>query len=249
MTARDRIVIVIVLVAAAVVGSWLLVIQPKRDQAARLGTQLANLQSQLDSAQAKLNQARSAQNAFQNESAQLAALGEAVPAGADIPSLIYQLQNAADGARVDFRGLQTSALGSTSAGGPAAAAQSTNLPPNVTVGANGFPTQAFTFTFTGTYFQLAKFIDHVQHFVSVKGEQVNVRGRLLALNSISLAAGPTGFPKITATISANAYLMPTSQTPATGTPTTPSTTSSTPTASAPSSSSSPASPAVATPIR
>jgi type II secretory pathway pseudopilin PulG len=248
MTARDRIVIVIVLVAAAIVGSWLMAIQPKRDRAAKLGDEVTAVQSQLDAARAKLAQARLAQNAYQAESAQLARLGQAVPPDDQVPSLIYQLQSAANGARIDFRGLQTTASSSASAS-PSAATTSTSL--SAGAGSNGFPTEQFTFTFTGTYIQLSKFINHVQHFVTVNGNTVSVSGRLLALQSISLAASSSGFPKITATISASTYLMASSQSPTGGsTPTSPSTTSSSsPTASTKSSSSSAASAAVATPIR
>ena len=52
MRARDRLVILVVVVVAAVVGAWLMVIQPKRDQAAKLGSQVSAAQSQLNSARA-----------------------------------------------------------------------------------------------------------------------------------------------------------------------------------------------------
>ena len=248
MTARDRLVILIVVVAAAVVGSWLMVIQPQRDRAAKLGDDVSAAQTQLAGARSKLAQARVAQKSAQNESAQLAQLGQAVPTDDEVPSLIYELQSAASGARIDFRGLQTVAAASSST--PATAAQTASLPPNVTVSTNGFPTEQFTFTFGGTYFQLAKFIDRVQRFVTVKGDRVSVSGRLLALNSIGLAASPDGFPQITATISATTYLMPASPTATGGaTPTAPSATTSSPTASTSGASPAPASAAVATPIR
>jgi type II secretory pathway pseudopilin PulG len=245
MTARDRIVIVIVIVVAAIVGSWLMVIQPKRDRAAKLGAQVTSARSQLDAARAELAQARLAQSAYRAASAQLARLGEAVPPDEQVPSLIYQLQSAANGARIDFRGLQTAASSSSTASSSSASQSS-----SVSAGSNGFPTQQFTFTFIGTYTQLSRFINHVQHFVTVKGEKVSVRGRLLALQSISLAAAPSGFPNVTATISASAYVMPSSQSPTSSTtPSTPSTTTSSPTASTNSSPASAAPAAVATPIR
>src|SRR5205085_3692366 len=118
------------------------------------------------------------------------------------------------------------------------------------VGTNGFPTEQFTFTFQGTYLQLTKFIDHVQKFVTVKGDRVSVSGRLLALNSINLAAASSGFPNITATISASTYLMASTHQATSGaTPTPPPANSSSPTASTSGSAPSAAAPAVATPIR
>jgi hypothetical protein len=239
-----------VLIVAAVIGSWLLVIEPKRDRAAKLGDEVTAAQSQVDAANSKLSQARLAQQSFEAESAQLARLGEAVPATGDVASLIYQLQSAANGARVDFRGLQTSPTSASSTASTttsSAASQSGNLSMSAT---GGFPTQQFTFTFQGTYSQLARFIDHVQNFVAVKGDRVVVSGRLIALNSINLAAATSGFPKITATIAASTYLMPTAPQATTGSSQPPSAgPSPSRTASVPGSTASPAAPAVATPIR
>ena len=41
--------------------------------------------------------------------------------------------------------------------------------------------------------------------------RVSVSGRLLTLNAINLGAGPAGFPQISATINATAYLVPPTQ--------------------------------------
>src|SRR5205085_12562212 len=100
--------------------------------------------------------------------AQLAKLGEAVPPDDQVPSLIYQVQSAAQAAHVSFRGLQlaagggsaaapssTSGLstsGSTTSGSSPAAAS--DLPPGASVGAAGLPTEQFTFTLAGNFFHL-----------------------------------------------------------------------------------------------
>ena len=49
---------------------------------------------------------KAAQSEFAGQYAQLAKLGEAVPPDDDVPSLIYQIQNAAQDAGVTFQGLQ-----------------------------------------------------------------------------------------------------------------------------------------------
>jgi Tfp pilus assembly protein PilO len=95
VTARDRIVIMVVLAVGAVVAGWMLVVSPKRDQAASLSTQISAQQSQLDTARSQLAAGESARAAFAGQYAQLAKLGEAVPPDDDVPSLIYQVQNAA----------------------------------------------------------------------------------------------------------------------------------------------------------
>jgi len=200
MTRRDRIVIVIVAVVAAIAASWILVVSPKRDQAAKLQTKVAAEQQKLDSARTQLAQNAAASKQYASNYAALARLGEAVPASDDIPSLIIQLQNAADGAKVDFQSLQNGS-GSTP-GGAAAAAPATG---SATAGASSATGENLSFSFSGSYFQLANFFNKVQHFVTPNGNGVLVRGRLISLNSVNLAPGSGGFPQITAQITATIY--------------------------------------------
>jgi type II secretory pathway pseudopilin PulG len=230
VTGRDRMVIVIVAIAAAIIGSWLMVIQPKRSQASKLGDQVKSEQSQLVTAQAAVHDAEAAKSAFAGSYTAMARLGEAVPADDNVPSLIFQLQSAASATHVDFRDL-TLSPGSSSAAGPAASASAAQaataaLPPGATVGPAGFPIEPFTFTFRGNFFHLSDFFGRVQRFVVASNKNVSVSGRLLTLNAISLGPGPAGFPQITASISATAYLVPASQGVLAGaTPTGPSSTS------------------------
>jgi Type II secretion system (T2SS), protein M len=199
MTRRDRLVIVIVAVVAAIAASWLLLVSPKRDEAAKLGTKVASEQQALNTAQAQLAQNAAAGKQYASNYAALARLGEAVPASDDIPSLIIQLQNAADGARVNFQSLQ-------SGGGGAGATGSTPAPATGTAAtsASAAPEQ-FSFTFSGSYFQLSNFFNKVQHFVTPNGTGVQVKGRLISLNSVNLTPAASGFPQITAQITATIY--------------------------------------------
>src|SRR5690348_8730477 len=150
MTRRDRLVIVIVALVAAIAASWLLVVSPKRDQAAKLGTKVASEQQALDTARAQLAQNAAASKQYASNYAALARLGEAVPTSDEIPSLIIQLQNAADGARVDFQSLQNGSSGPTgSAPAPASGTPST--------GASSASSEQLSFTFSGSYYQLSSF--------------------------------------------------------------------------------------------
>src|SRR5690348_15706444 len=200
MTRRDRLVIVIVALVAAIAASWLLVVSPKRDQAAKLGTKVASEQQALDTARTQLSQNAAASKQYASNYAALARLGEAVPASDDIPSLIIQLQDAADGAKVDFQSLQNGS-GSTP-GGAAAAAPAAG---GATTGASSATGEQLSFSFSGSYFQLSNFFNKVQHFVTPNGNGVLVRGRLISLNSVNLAPGSGGFPQITAQITATIY--------------------------------------------
>jgi hypothetical protein len=237
VTTRDRIVIMVVLALGAVVAGWMLVVSPKRDQAAALSTQISAQQTQLDSARTQLAAGQTARSAFAGRYAELAKLGEAVPPDDDVPSLIYQVQNAARGAKVSFRGLQltsasgastttapapstttpstsgstgTPATGTTPAAGATAPAP-TQLPPGAAVGSAGLPTEQFTFTLTGNFFHLADFFNRLQSFVTSRGSSLLISGRLMTINAINLAPATTGFPQITASVSATTYIVPASE--------------------------------------
>ena len=215
MTARDRIVIIVVLCLASIVGSWLLVIQPKRSEASHLGDQVNAAQAKLNTARSELAADQAAKAAFASNYATMVKLGSAVPTDDNVPSLIYQLQAAADRSQVDFRDLSL-VPGSSSTPVPATPAAATQvataaLPPGASVGPAGFPTEPFTFTFRGNFFHLADFFGRVERFVVANNRGVSVSGRLMTLNAISLGPGPNGFPQITASISATTYLIPASQ--------------------------------------
>jgi hypothetical protein len=209
MSARDRAVLTVVCVVAVVLAPWLLVIQPKRDQAAKLQTQVNAGQAQLSTARATLAAGAASRAAFATSYTTLVRLGEAVPTDDNTPSLIYQLQAAAKATGVDFQSLTLSAASASSAAptaGSAAQASTATLPPGVTVGPAGFPIEPFTFIFQGSFFHLADFFGRLQRFVVANNKNLSVSGRLMTLNAISMTSA--GFPHITATVSATTYLLP-----------------------------------------
>ena len=229
MTARDRLVIAIVCALAAAAGAWFLVIQPKRSQAASLGKQVSAAQAQLASVRQQVAQGTAARATYSHSYTQLARLGEAVPSDDNVPSLIYQLQGAANSTGVDFRSLVLQPASSTSTPAqtaapttpgsssptpgsvPAATALTEPLPPGAAVGPAGFPEEQFAFTFAGNFFHLANFFKRLESFVQANNNRVAVSGRLMTLNAFSFGAGPQGFPSITASISATDYLVPAAQ--------------------------------------
>jgi hypothetical protein len=220
MSGRDRIILVAVVSLVLVVGSWVAVIQPKRDQASKLGTQISTAQTALNTARGQVVAGEAAKSSYAQDYAQIARLGEAVPSDDNVPSLIYQLQNAASSTGVDFRVLKLNPAASsgpvttpttTAAGASMSQASTATLPPGAAVGPAGFPTLPFTFTFRGNFFHLSDFFGRLDKFVSATNKNVSVSGRLMTVNSISLAPGPSGFPQIDAIISATTFLVPASQ--------------------------------------
>lgn len=213
MTTRDRIVIMVVLALVAVGAGWMFVVSPKRSEASSLNTQVSSEQSQLTAAQGQVAAGMSARHEFAGQYAELAKLGEAVPPDDDVPSLIYQVQSAAAASHVSFRGLQLSSAGassssSSSSTSPNGQTTTPQLPPGAAVGAAGLPTEQFTITLSGNYFSLSSFFNKLEGFVFTENGTLMIRGRLMTINAISLVPGPSGFPQITASVSATTYIVP-----------------------------------------
>ena len=241
MTGRDRMVLMVVAVVALFGAFFFLAVSPKRAEVKAVDTKIAAAQQRLDAARTSVATAQQAKRDYDTDYAAVARLGKAVPLDDNVPSLIYQLQSSAQGSKVDFRSLKLESTGSTPApAAPAVTAAATPatpdssksgsssstpaatpapatqlaaaaLPPGATVGAAGFPTMPFTFIFDGSFFDMEHMLRDVNRFITVDGKSVSVRGRLLAIDGFSLEAAPSGFPAVTATMRATAYLLPANQ--------------------------------------
>jgi hypothetical protein len=132
VTTRDRTVIVVVGLVVAIVAAWLVVIGPKRSQASKLGSQVSAIQTQVNTARATVSQDEAARASFARSYAEIARLGEAVPADDDVASMLVQVQSAASQARVDFRALtlQPQSGSSTPAPAPAPSSSSSSSSPS-----------------------------------------------------------------------------------------------------------------------
>lgn len=212
MTGRDRLVAIIVAALVATVAAWILVVGPKRNEAAKLGGQVTAAQKQLDSAKGQIAAAELDRSTYARNYQVVAELGKAVPQDAETPSLIYQLQNAATQARVDFRSVVLAQSSSSSAA---------SATPGATAGSTS-TAQPITISFQGNFFHLANFLGRIERFVVATNNKVSVSGRLMTLNGINFAAASSGFPHITATITATTYLLPATESLTTGAPSTPS---------------------------
>jgi len=222
VTARDRTVLLVVVAFAALGGFWFGVLAPKREEVKKVEAELATQQGRLDKARAGESAARRARAHYDSDYATVARLGKAVPTDDDVPSLVYQLESAAVGSKVDFRSLKLTpgapsatataggAAGGAAASGAAGATQAdaATLPPGSSVGSAGFPTMPFSFVFDGSFFSMQRFLRNVDRFVRLQDGQLLVSGRLLSVDGISLSAGREGFPSVKATLTATAYLLP-----------------------------------------
>jgi hypothetical protein len=215
VSARDRMLATIVAVAVCTAAGWFLVLAPQREEADQLAADIAAQQAALSTALTEVAAGEAAKRDYPRHYATVARLGAAVPEDDNVPSLLVQIERAASDAGVDFRALK--AGGGTAvppppppADGTAATTQTTTatLPPGAAVGAAGFPTMPFTFTFTGDFFRLSDFLGRLEHFLVVRDRTLAVHGRFMAVDGIALNAAGSGFPRIQASVAATTYLLP-----------------------------------------
>jgi Tfp pilus assembly protein PilO len=211
MTARDRLVLMIVAALAIVGAAYLLVVSPERKEASKVSGEVSLASSRLASAESKLAEAHQAQIRYSAAYASIVTLGKAVPTSEEVPSLIYQLAQATHQKNVDFSSI---ASGSGAGGAPAISS-----PAEAAASASAAFTQMpFTFVFTGTYADLEKLFAKVDSNVVRRSTgQLQVNGRLLTIQSVKLGPLPSaGSPSqpsnhLSGTITATAYVLPASQ--------------------------------------
>jgi Tfp pilus assembly protein PilO len=201
MTARDRTVLIAVVLIAVLGAAWMLVVSPERKQANELNAQVTAAQAQLTSAEGQVSDARAAQSQYAAAYASVVSLGKAVPPTQEVPALIDQLAQATNRKNVEFASITSGSSGSSAA---AASAAFTALP--------------FTFTFEGSYFDLEHLFNQLTSFAtSTPSGDLQISGRLLTIQSVKLAPGGSSTSskspssKLVGSITATAYTLPASQ--------------------------------------
>jgi Tfp pilus assembly protein PilO len=222
MTGRDRLVIVGLAVLGLLAAGWLLLVSPERQQAAQAQSQVEGARQKLQSAQSEVANARTAQASYSSAYSSVVRLGKAVPPLQEVPSLIYELEQASNQRGIDFNSISTSAgsTGTAASSATAAAAQA------------GFSQMPFTFIFKGSFFGLAHLLHQIDGFARITAAGgtgaataadastptgVQVSGRLLTIQGVSLtlesqsnsgAGAASSAGMLSATITATAYVLP-----------------------------------------
>jgi len=208
MTGRDRIVIVVLAALAVVGAAWLLVLAPEREKASKVSAEVSTAQAQLSTAENEVSAARGAEAGYPAAYTSLVRLGKAVPTGQEVPSLIFQLEQASNRKGVEFSSI-------TSGGGAGGSSASSAATP--AVAAAGFTQMPFTFVFSGSFFDLYKLFQQVNRFtLRTSSGSVEVSGRLLTIQGVQLApttasGAEKSSGRLTGTITATAYVLPASQ--------------------------------------
>jgi Tfp pilus assembly protein PilO len=267
MKSSDRQILIGIGLIGLVAVFWFLVMAPKRQEASKVDEEVTTLRATVEQTEADAAAGEQAQKDFPTNYRRVVALGKAVPADADTSSLLRQLQGLSERSNVDFRSINLEAGSGTTTAAPVAApappaegestetstatdatatttaapaseATAALLPIGATVGPAGLPVMPYSLEFQGNFFDIADFFGQLDDMVQTNNEKVAVTGRLLTIDGFELAAGPGGFPSLTATVSTTSYLTPADQGLAAG---------ATPSAPAPATDAAATSPATTTP--
>jgi Tfp pilus assembly protein PilO len=200
-----RILILAVVAVGAVGGYWKMVLSPRRAEIATLDQQVATQQAQLTQTQGLIATYKGARDAYEANYASVVRLGKAIPADDDTRSLMVQLDSAAKRSAVNFDVINVNGGGGGGAA-PGATAPVNPIPGAVNAGA--FSAMPFSLGFVGDFRTLGDFLSRIERFVTLKGDEIKVNGRLLRVENISLKAADTGWPELGVTIGASSYIVP-----------------------------------------
>ncbi len=213
MTMRNKLILTIAALGVAAAAFYFLALAPKREQVTKLETDIAAKQAEVAQSQQMLQTYEAAKASYKGNYSTLARLGKAVPADDDVRSLLVQIQSTADHSGVNFKQFElgsglagatdTGATDNKPATGTLAAA-----PGSVEVAGGALSAMPFNFQFTGGFFDLSAFFAKLEHFVTLNNRKIDATGRLLRIESVSIAPSMTGFPDMQASVGAAAYIVP-----------------------------------------
>jgi Tfp pilus assembly protein PilO len=237
-------IVSMLVVAALAIAFWVLLLSPKREEAAKLSEQITTVEASLTEHEAEVTAGEEARTQFPVDYQKLVVLGKAVPAGDETASLLVQVSGIAKRSQVQFKDISLSAEGESGEAPAAASATGASpteaaaslLPLGATVGPAGLAVMPYTLTFEGTFFQVADFIKYLDSLVKTRNEEVTVDGRLITVDSFTLSAGEgeagaAPSSTLSASFEVTTYVTPPEQGPTAGaSPTSPGELSATPTA-------------------
>jgi Tfp pilus assembly protein PilO len=211
-------------VAVIAAAFWMLVLNPKREEARKLGVQVEQLESSLAQHEAEAAAAEEARESFPVSYRKLVVLGKAVPGDEDVPSLLVQVNEIARNAKVKFQTLKLSASSGSDGDVPGSVGGSTGEPVSATeaaasllplgagIGPAGLAVMPYTLTFQGSFFEIADFIKGLDSLVKTTNEEALVDGRLITVDGFALREDPERkFPELQATFGVTTYLTPPGQ--------------------------------------
>ena len=120
MSDRDRKLLLAIVPIVLIVAYWFLLMAPKREAASTAALELTKQEQRRDAAKAELALASTAKTDFRSDYTQIVRLGKAIPADVDMPSLLVQLEGAAQGTGIKFTKIATGERAPVTAPAPTA---------------------------------------------------------------------------------------------------------------------------------
>ncbi len=75
------------------------------------------------------------------------------------------------------------------------------------INAGAFSAMPFAFSFSGDFSTLGNFFARLERFVSLKGDEIAVNGRLMRVERIALTPSSAGWPGLSAQVGASTYIV------------------------------------------
>lgn len=141
MKATDRAVLSGLFLIALLAAFYFLVLAPKRQEASKLGTDIAALESSISEQEQTVAFAEEARKSFPKYYGRMVVLGKAAPEQADSASMLVQVNSIADRSAVKFRSLALAEGGGESAGQTSQAAAPPPAAPAEGAPAEGAPAE------------------------------------------------------------------------------------------------------------
>jgi Tfp pilus assembly protein PilO len=99
---RDKKIVIFLVPLLLIAAYWFLLLAPKREEVTAAEANLTAQQDRLDTARAAAGNADAAEDNFEASYATIVRLGKAIPSTVDMPSLLVQLESAAEGTGIRF---------------------------------------------------------------------------------------------------------------------------------------------------
>jgi hypothetical protein len=215
----NGLIVAMLLIVVAAIAFWVFGVGPKREEASKLDKQAAKLESELTTNEEAVLRGEEARREFPSDYQKLIVLGKAVPGDDDTASLLVQIDQISKRNKIEFQkikllssGNEGTETGAAVEGAPPTEAAAALLPLGAAVGSAGLAVMPYGFTFKGSFFRIADFIEEIDQLVETENEDVVVKGRLLTLDGFVLKADPEdGFPSLEGNFSITTYLVPPGQ--------------------------------------
>ena len=185
------------LLLVALVGYFTL-ISPKRSTAAGLKQQTAAVQAEIDSNRSSaFTQTLPAVRA-----ASVFSVSQAMPNTLDTPDVLISLTQLANNSGISFDQITPEGAGSSTSSTSTSAASGVST----TTTGDPFAVEPIQAKFTGSFYDLLAFLQRVRNQVRVQNGKLFTAGRLFDVSTVTLAAGPRGFPQVSATLTINEFV-------------------------------------------